>query len=188
MTSSHQKSIMVWEVFSSDGFPHHKKDTCMKAITANTVSGTMRLNKYLIPTILMAVVLLAGFLSYRAQSKPNAIVFTTISQSALEEQYGIRVNLVAVTAAGGLVDVRFKFIDGEKAKLLLQDPANFPTLQVFGSQVVLSASEEGRPEEITFQDHANLFLLYPNAAGIVKPGTPVIIRFGSTQVEAIPAK
>ena len=160
----------------------------MKAITANTISGTPRLNKYLIPTIIMAVVLFTGFLAYSAQTKSDTVILTTLSQSALEEQFGLRVNLVAVTAAGGLVDVRFKFVDGEKAKALLQDPANFPTLQVSGSQTVLSAPEEGRPAEITFEDDANLFILYPNAAGIVKPGTPVVIRFGDIQVDPIPAK
>jgi len=160
----------------------------MKEMTVDTVSGTTRLNKYLIPVLLMAVILLVGLLAYRAQPKPNAIALTTISQSALEEQYGLHVYLVAVTAAGGLVDVRFKFVDGEKAKLLLQDPENFPTLQVSGSQVTLTAPEEGRPAEITFEDGANLFLLYQNAAGIVKPGTPVVIRFGDIQVDPIPAK
>ena len=111
-----------------------------------------------------------------------------LSLSELEAQYGLRVNLVAVTAAGGLVDVRFKFIDGEKVKGLLQEPGNFPTLQVAGSPGALSVPEEGRPVEIRFEDDANLFLMYPNAGDIVKPGTPVTIVFGELQVEPIPAK
>ena len=164
----------------------------MKAITVNTVSGSPRLNKYLISAMILVVLILVGFLAYHAWQTPDTALVSsrmaTLSQSALEEQYGLRVNLVAVTAAGGLVDVRFKFVDGEKVKMLLQDPANFPTLQVPGSQVTLSAPEEGRPAEITFEDDANLFLMYPNAAGVVKLGTPVVIRFGSTQLEAIPAK
>ena len=164
----------------------------MKAITANTFSASPRFNKYLIPAIILVVVILVGFLAYRAQHKPDrALVpsgMTTLSESALESKYGLRVNLVAVTAAGGLVDVRFKFVDGEKVKALLQDPANFPTLQVTGSQVVFTAPDEGRPAEITFEDDANLFLMYPNAEGAVKSGTPVVIRFGDIQVEPIPAK
>jgi hypothetical protein len=164
----------------------------MKAITVNTVSGSPLFNKYLISAMILVVLILVGFLAYHAQQNTGLAVvppeMTMISQSALEEQYGLRVNLVAVTAAGGLVDVRFKFVDGEKVKVLLQDPANFPTLQVPGSPVTLSAPEEGRPAEITFEDDANLFLMYPNAAGVVKPGTPVVVRFGSTQLEAIPAK
>ena len=164
----------------------------MKAITANTFSDSPRLNRYLIPAMILVVVILVGFLVYRAQQKPDTALVSSgmisLSQSDLEEQYGLRVNLVAVTAAGGLVDVRFKFVDGEKVKVLLQDPANFPTLQVPGSQMALTAPDEGRPAEITFEDDANLFLMYPNAAGAIQPGTPVVIRFGSTQVEAISAK
>jgi hypothetical protein len=123
-----------------------------------------------------------------APPAPAAAPITHISQADLEAQYGLHVNLVAVTAAGGLVDLRFKIVDGEKARSLLQQPENFPTLQVAGSSVTLSAPEEGRPAEITFEDDANLFLMYPNAAGAVKSGTPVIIRFGDIQVESIPAK
>jgi len=124
----------------------------MKAMTINTESDNPRRNKYLIPVMLLVVVILIGFLAYSAQQKPEAVVIPTISQSVLEEKYGLQVNLVAVTAAGGLVDVRFKFVDGEKVKALLQEPENFPTLQVAGSPVPLSAPEEGRPAEIQYED------------------------------------
>jgi len=103
----------------------------MKAITVNTVSGSPRLNKYLISAMILAVLILVGTLAYHAQQKPGSAVvppgMTMISQSALEEQYGLHVNLVAVTAAGGLVDLRLKILDGEKAKSLLGDPKHFPS-------------------------------------------------------------
>ena len=38
-----------------------------------------------------------------------------VSASELEQEYGIKVNLVAVIAAGGLVDVRFTVLDKDKA-------------------------------------------------------------------------
>jgi hypothetical protein len=179
---------MLWEAFSPDRFPQHRKEMLMKAMTINTESDNPRRNKYLIPVMLLVVVILIGFLAYSAQQKPEAVVIPTISQSVLEEKYGLQVNLVAVTAAGGLVDVRFKFVDGEKVKALLQEPENFPTLQVAGSPVPLSAPEEGRPAEIQYEDSANLFLMYPNMGNIVKPGTPVTIVFGDIQVEPVVAK
>ena len=160
----------------------------MNAMTANAVTDNPQRKKYLIPTFLLAVVLLAGFLAYRAQQRPDAVVLSTISQSVLEEQYGLRVNLVAVTAAGGLVDVRLKMVDGEKARILLQDPDNFPSLWIAEGNVSLDVPEENRTQQINFEDDGNLFVMFPNGRGMVKPGTPVTIRFGSTQVEPIPAK
>ncbi len=62
--------------------------------------------------------------AFQAASLPNGTV--VISQGTLEEKYGLRVNLIAVTAAGGFVDVRLKIVDGEKLKLLLADKNKFP--------------------------------------------------------------
>ena len=164
----------------------------MKAITVNTVSGNPRLNKYLIPAMILLVLILVGFLAYHVWQKPDAALvpsgMTTLSQSALEEQYGLRVNLVAVTAAGGLVDVRIKIVDGGKAKSLLLDPNKFPSLWIADGDVSLVVPEENRTQQINFENDGNLFVMFPNGRGIVKPGTPVTIRFGDTQVEPIPAR
>ena len=164
----------------------------MKAITVNTVSGSPRLNIYLISAMILVVLILVGFLANRAWQTPDTALvpsgMTTLSKSALEEQYGLHVNLVAVTAAGGLVDLRLKIVDGEKAKSLLQDPKNFPSLWVADGEVSLTVPEEERTQEIRFEDDGNLFLMFPNGQGVVKPDTPVSIRFGDIQVEPILAK
>lgn len=111
-----------------------------------------------------------------------------LSLSALEDQYGLRVNLVGVTAAGGLVDVRFKIVDGEKARSLLQDPNNFPALWIADGHVTLAVPEENRTQEIKVENDGNLLFMYPNSGNAVKPGTPVTIVFGDLQVEPILAK
>ena len=164
----------------------------MKEMTANVVTGRPRRKKYLILVMALTVVFLIGFLAVRGAQKSEAMVnpsgMTALSQSVLEEKYGLRVNLVAVTAAGGLVDLRLKIVDGEKAKSLLPDPSHFPALWIADGDVTLVVPEETRSQEIKFENDGNLFVMFPNAHGMVKPGTPVIIRFGDTQVEPIPAK
>lgn len=161
----------------------------MKEMTVKTISDNPRMNKYLIPAITLVVVLLLGFLSFRAQQqKPGTVVVSTITQNALEADYGLRVNLVAVTAAGGLVDVRIKLIDAEKAKLLLSDKKNFPSLWIDGRQVALTLSEEVISQEIQFENDANLYLMFPNAGSAVQKGTPVTIRFGDIALDAIAAQ
>jgi hypothetical protein len=143
--------------------------------------------------MLMVIGLATGLVACNAGKTPEVTAVPTqqtmlITQSTLEEQYGIRVTLVAVTAAGGLVDVRFKFLDGAKAGSLLQDATNFPLLLVGEKEVVLNVPEDARPQEVSYVDDGNLFLMYPNAADVVKPGTAVSIVFGNVQVEPILAK
>ena len=147
-----------------------------------------RLNKYVLPAILLVVIFLAGFLVLRSQQKTAMVPTPTVSQNELESKYGLRVNLIAVTAAGGLVDVRMKLVDAEKAKLLLSDKNNFPSLWIEDKQVSIALSDEVISQEITFENDASLYLMFPNAGNAVQIGTAVTIRFGEISLEPITAK
>jgi len=149
------------------------------------------IKKYIsVALILVILLLVAPFVNkaYKAlqpTSLPQGTV--TISQSVLEQKYGLRVNLVAVTGAGGFVDVRLKMVDGDKAKLLLADAKNFPSL--FSEKgVVLGAPEDTKSQKIEYISGGNLFIMYPNAGNAVTYGSPVTIVFGDTAVEPINAK
>jgi hypothetical protein len=111
-----------------------------------------------------------------------------LSLNALEAQYGLRVNLVAVTAAGGLVDVRLKVVDAEKAKQLLKDAASYPALSVSGSDASLTVPEESRTQELKPENGGMLMLLFPNTGNAVKPGTNVAVLFGDIRLEPVVAK
>ena len=111
----------------------------------------------------------------------------TITQSALEENYGLRVQLIAVTAAGGLVDLRLQIVDAEKAKAFLDDRANFPTLRL-ENDVVLRSAEDIATQEIQFEEGQMIFILFPNAGNSLRPGDAVNIVLGNLQVEPIKAK
>jgi hypothetical protein len=110
---------------------------------------------------------------------------TVITQSMLEEKYGLHVNLIAVTAAGGMVDLRLKITDGEKAKLLLQDNKNFPVISPNVGNFQLNASEETKSQKIKFENNGDLFILFPNAGNAVKPGSTVALVFGDIVVEQV---
>lgn len=140
-----------------------------------------RSNK-LVPLVFILFVLGMAGLGFHNSTKASFVspVAPVISERALEEQYGLRVSLVAVTASGGMVDLRLKIMDAQKAKLLLQDQANFPALYVNDAGVLLNASEDAKIQRIKFDDNNSLFLLYPNSRSAVKPGTPVNIVFGKT--------
>jgi len=123
--------------------------------------------------------------AFHATNLPNGT--NMISQSALEEKYGLRVNLVALTAAGGLVDVRLKIVDGDKSKLLLADKQNFPALRT-EQGIILSAPEETKSQKIEFISGGNLFIIYPNSGNAIQHDTPVTLVFGDITVEPIQTK
>ena len=155
----------------------------------HTQASMPRPNKYILPVLVLIVLLAAGFFFLKStQQRPSRPSETFVSAQALEEQYGLRVNLVAVTAAGGMVDLRLKLIDGEKAKLLLQDKKNFPSLYVPDADVTLQVPQETKDQEIEFKDDSSIFLMFPNAASVVKRGAPVTVKFGDITLETIEAK
>jgi hypothetical protein len=98
------------------------------------------------------------------------------------------VNLIAVTAAGGMVDFRLKILDGEKAKGLLADKKNFPSLVIAEGNVILTASEDSQSQILQIEDGGNVFLLFPNSRNVVKPGGAVTVKFGDTVLEPVISK
>ena len=139
--------------------------------------------------IILLVLVAAGLYFYNLRTSQASVPVTTVvSQRALEDQYGLRVNLVAVTAAGGMVDVRFQIVNGEKAKALLQDKKNFPALYIRDANITLNASEDAKAQEIKFEDGNDIFLLYSNAGNSVKSGSSVSVMFGDIALEPIIAK
>ncbi len=164
----------------------------MEAIKANPTPGAQKSTSiYISVGIILSILLVTAIYinnvskAFQAASLPKGTV--VISQVALEEKYGLRVNLIAVTAAGGFVDVRLKIVDGDKLKLLLADKSNFPTLYT-QQGVILNASEDTRSQEIEFVSGGNLFVMYPNSGNAVKQDTPVTILFGNIALEPIHAR
>ena len=159
----------------------------MQAAKVNRPINVSHSNQIFFFSILMLILVVIGvytvnaFKAYRATFLPAGTVM--VSQSVLEAKYGLRVNLVAVTAAGGMVDVRMKITDGEKAKIFLKDPKNYPALFIGGK--TLSVSEDTKAQGINFSNDANLFLLFSNDNNLVKSGAPVTIVFGDTALEPI---
>jgi hypothetical protein len=108
-----------------------------------------------------------------------------ISAKDLAELYGLRVTLIGVTAGGGLVDLRFKILDAQKAMKLLENHDNMPALIPAGSQVRLGIPGVHGAEYETGKVY---YMLYGNANGIVRPGTPVSVAFGNLVLEPITAQ
>ncbi len=140
---------------------------------------------------LLALLIVLGFFLFRQGIlQPSNFSFFTqnqpLSTEELEADYGIRVRLIGVTAAGGLIDVRFKILDVEKAKILFNDPESLPKLIAENGTLVSIPADD--LHEIVLKQDGIVFMLFPNAGGVIKPGTPVTIRFGEIELEPIMAQ
>jgi hypothetical protein len=163
----------------------------MENVNARQANLSFQANKPLLIALILLIMLGSGLLAFKAlkgsQVKVGSPAASVVTQQTLQEQYGLGVNLVAVTAAGGMVDLRLKITDSQKAKALLGDQANFPALRA-SNGVVLQAAQDIASQPIKFENGGNIFVLYPNGQNSVKSGDPVTIVFGDIQVEPIPAK
>jgi hypothetical protein len=141
--------------------------------------------------LVMAIVsIIAMLLAYQSANRasPAARSLKAITASVLEDRYGLRVNLIAVTAAGGLVDVRLKVLDAQKAQALLDDPKNFPALKVADRDALLIASEDSRRQVTHLKDNGLIMILFPNTGSAAQSGSPVNVTFGDVQLEPIAAR
>jgi hypothetical protein len=98
-----------------------------------------------------------------------------VTAEELAAEYGVRVDLVAVTAAGGAVDVRFTILDPDKAGHLLHGDESMPTLIVESDNAVIRVRSVHRHNDLTTLERATYFILYPNPGGLVQRGSEVSV-------------
>ncbi|MDO8361411.1 MAG: hypothetical protein Q7V88_00815 [Actinomycetota bacterium] len=123
----------------------------------------------------VAVAVLAAALVFvmRDGAPTNAAIngSTPITAEQLAQDYGIRLGIVGLIAAGGLVELKFQVIDADKASALFGPVESMPKLAVEGSSRVLQSSKGGH--KLTLLDGASYFFLYTNVANSVAKGSQV---------------
>jgi len=103
-----------------------------------------------------------------------------ISSRTFEEKYGLRISLVARTAMDGIVDVRMKVLDPEKAQELLGD-GHFAIL--VGDKLI-QAPHVARHMLV----NKTIIILFPNQQRVVQSGTPVSLVFENLRLEPVAAR
>ena len=148
--------------------------------------------RYMVAASAMLVAVLAVFLPYQwdaALSETDHAHTVSIEElrntpptsfKTLEEQYGVQVSLVAVTALNGIVDVRLKVLDVDRANRLFK---NHGALLV-GDTLILPPHMHGH----TLKQGKPYIVFYPNQQHLVQTGTPVSLVFGDVRSEPIAAK
>jgi hypothetical protein len=141
--------------------------------------------------VLVLPLLVAAALTYTAAGPgdpaADAAAARVVSAADMEQDYGIKVNLVAVSAAGGMIDLRFTVTDKEKAAHVLHDATVMPELFVEASGAVVRAPT-GMRHKVTLLDGGNYFILYPNPGGAIQRGTQVSVVIGDVRLVPLDAQ
>jgi hypothetical protein len=145
--------------------------------------------KYLILIALGAILVVGALIGLRAVTTSSSAAHTAAmpTNPTIEDQYGIRINMVGATADGGLVDFRFVVVDPDKALAMLQDESKLPVMvaedsgTLVNSATLMIAKHDLNPG-------GTYFLLYRNTQGAIKHGTPVTVKFGDLKLEHVIAQ
>ena len=138
--------------------------------------------------LLVAVVALAvyrkgsGHQAASAQPAPVAI-----SQQTLEEEYGLSIRLLAVTAAGGLIDLRFKVVDEAKAAQLLDTSQLRLGIVAQESDTLIEAPADTR-QSFDLQQDMVYFVQFPNTGHAIDVGSRVSLIMGDVRVDDLVAQ
>jgi hypothetical protein len=124
---------------------------------------------------------LGGWRLYRgasAQYEPGAMPVST----EIEEKFGVRFTFVAVTAKGGMVELRYRVIDEGKA-------ANFGHYSETAPMLI--AEDTGKVVDVTIMGLHNhrvepgrmYYVLYRNTDNAIQSERPVTIAVGDQKLE-----
>lgn len=145
--------------------------------------GSFRWGKQLLA---VAFVLLAGLIAWLAFSR---LVWSARQEReqnarmAFEDQTGVRVLRIALTAGGGMVDLQYLVLDPDRA-LALHDSENPPLLVDQASGIALSTSfhsHNARELKAALTYH----MLIMNSGGILERGKRVTLKVGEAALEEL---
>ena len=110
------------------------------------------------------------------------------SAGALAERWGVEVVGARLTAAGHMLDVRYKVLDPDKAaplfsssnKALLIHPASGAEIPVYSPAKIGPMRSTNTP-----QAGRTYFIFFSNPMGMVKQGDPVTFKIGDFEAAAI---
>jgi hypothetical protein len=145
--------------------------------------------RYLVPVVALIPLLLVNFYTYQMDARYPELAHEhvfflwqvrlqpEISSNTFEDQYGMQVSRVAVSAMNSIVDVRMKVLDPEKADKLLED-GHFALL--VGDKLIPAPHIHRH-----MLKNKTIIVLFPNLKNIVHSGTPVSIVFENLRVEPV---
>jgi hypothetical protein len=108
---------------------------------------------------------------------------TLVTADGMAARYGIDVNLIGVTAAGGLIEFRYQVVDPDKADRMIHNDKLLPIVVVEDSGATMVISRPHHASEIKLG--ATYFFLFANAHDAIHAGSQVTLVMGDSRIEHI---
>ena len=141
------------------------------------------------PTIFYAIVLLvvaslglAGFVLSRVM-QPAGKYANEIPQPQIESRFGIRFTQIAMTADGGLVDIRYVVVSNEAAMATMMDGTNNPVLIASNGQKV--TTETTMTHKVEHEVGRTYWMLYYNSNNALRSGSVIDLQIGDLLIENV---
>lgn len=131
--------------------------------------------------LVLAVVLGATWWSHRQADVRSGTDAVTVDEMA--GRHGVDVNLIAVTARGGLVELRYQVVDPDKATRILHDADLAPTLVAEDTGATLRMSAPPHKHGGELRMGGQYFFLMANARNALHEGDLVTLVIGDARVE-----
>jgi hypothetical protein len=144
-----------------------------------------------IALVLIALLILGGFgarawwYSHQADVRDGT---TLVNADGMAARYGINITLVAVSAAGGLIDFRYQVVDPDKANAVIHDLDLYPKIVVEKTGETLVMRTLPHMHGKTLELGGNYFFLLPNAHNAIKPGSLLTLVIGDARIEHVVAQ
>lgn len=136
-----------------------------------------------------AFTLVSGRPDERGSTKPRVALPArwqrpVVSEAGLAERSGVRIEQVALSGGGGLVDLRFQVVDSDKAAAV-HDPATPAAVVDESTGLVVNALLMGHAQEAQFKRGVTYYLVFENPGNLVHRGSDVSVLLGNAQVEHV---
>jgi hypothetical protein len=109
---------------------------------------------------------------------------TLVDRGGMAARQGVDINLIAVTAAGGLIELRMQVTDPDKAEAVLMDAASRP---IIVSEETGQTLRMGTPphQHGGLQLGGQYFFLLANAHNVLHAGSRVTVVIDDSRIEHI---
>ena len=118
---------------------------------------------------------------------PLALQRPLVTEDELVEKSGVRIATVAVTGAGGLIDLRYQVVDPDKASVVHDE--NYPPILVDeATGLVVNQPLMGHLHTGEFAAGQTYYIIFENPGNIIQQGAKVSVLLGDAEVDHIIVK
>jgi len=107
-----------------------------------------------------------------------------VSEAGLAERSGVRIQHVALSGGGGLLDLRFQVVDPDKAAAV-HDLATPAAVVDETTGLVVNQLLMGHSHTAPFKTGVTYYLVFENPGNLVQRGSDVSVLLGNAQVEHV---